>query len=74
MLTNFILMLSVCSVVSNVCTENITYPKKLETHHTCLLKGYEIGLDTVKSLNKEEANKYKLYVTFTCIEQQGEST
>lgn len=64
----YILLIQVCSIIDKTCNQNRRYPKNIETHHECVIKGYDIGLEIAKSLNKEITNKKKIYVTFSCME------
>lgn len=64
----YILLLELCSVITNSCLESTRYPVAFETHKECLVAGYQTGVRMSLALPDKPANEKKLFITFTCIE------
>lgn len=70
----YILLIQICSQIDKLCMQSITYPKPIENHYECLTKGYELGLETSKSLKQKDVNEKKIFVTFSCTEVEKTNT
>jgi len=70
MVFEYILVLSICSIVEKACSEKKFYPKPFKTHKACAIRGYEDSLNIIKSLHNDLANNKKLYTSFVCIEKE----
>ena len=66
----YILLLELCSKLNESCLEATRYPKTFNTHHECLVTGYETGLRMSKALPLKTAENNLLYITFACIETE----
>jgi hypothetical protein len=64
----YILVVSICSVIEKSCGEEIHYKTRFPTHKACAIKGYEDSLNFMKNLDNKIANEKKVYTKFGCIE------
>ena len=70
MVFEYILVLSICSIVEKVCSEEKFYQKPFKTHKACAVRGYEDSANIIKSLHNDLANNKKLYTSFYCVEKE----
>ena len=68
----FILIMQLCSALSNTCEEPYRPAIEFGTFYNCGISGYSIAGSTIKKLNVDKVNKDKLYVRFGCIEKNIE--
>jgi hypothetical protein len=68
----FILVMQLCSALSNTCEKPYTPNINFGTFYDCGISGYSIAGSTIKTMNQELVNKDKLYVRFGCIEKNLE--
>ena len=64
-----LLIIYICSSVSNTCLPPLKYDGIFSDVHSCMLKGYQEGYNWTQKLGKEEINKNKVYVKFRCFEE-----
>ena len=64
-----LLSLIICSQVANTCLEPYPWPEKFDTQYDCMVFGYEESLNKMKQIGREEANKYNMYIRFTCTSE-----
>ena len=62
----FILALVICSQVQQTCLPPYQWPATFDSQYDCLMFGYEESLNKMKQIGREEANKYNMYIRFTC--------
>jgi hypothetical protein len=68
----FILVMQLCSALSNTCEKPYTPNINFGTFYDCGISGYSIASSKIKTMNQELVNKDKLYVRFGCIEKKLE--
>ena len=68
----YILIMQLCSALTNTCQEAYKPSIQFGTFYDCGISGYSIAGSTIKKMNKELVEKDKLYVRFGCIEQNLE--
>jgi hypothetical protein len=62
----FILVLHLCSLLSQQCYESLHVNLEFNDHRSCALAGYEISGESLKQLNPDTVNKDQLAVKFEC--------
>lgn len=65
-MTKFILILYICSLNSLQCNNGLVTGVEFSSHYDCAIAGYEMSGNSMKDMNKEEVEKYKLAVKFEC--------
>ncbi len=68
----FVLIMQLCSALTNTCQEAYKPNIQFGTFYDCGLSGYSIAGSTIKKIDRELVEKDKLYVRFGCIEQNLE--
>ena len=66
----FILTLIMCSYTEGLCMPGYQWPKQFDSTYDCMIFGYEEYLNKMKEIGKEEVNKHKIYIRFTCTLQE----
>ena len=62
----FILVLHLCSMLTQQCFESLHVNKEFNDHRTCALAGYDIAGKSLEQLNKKDVNDAELAVRFQC--------
>ena len=62
----FILVLHLCSMLTNQCYESLHVNMEFNDHRSCALAGYEISGESLKQLNPDRVNQEQLAVKFEC--------
>ena len=62
----FILVLHLCSLLTQSCYESLHLNLSFDDHRSCALAGYEISSESLKQLNPDRVNKDQLAVKFEC--------
>ena len=62
-----ILVLYLCSGITNTCVPPYQWPERFEDSFTCMVKGYEEASKKTKEIGPEEVNQYNIYIKFDCI-------
>ena len=62
----YILILYLCSTITNNCKDSFVMQYEFDTHYDCLLAGYRASYNTVKNLDKNKVESEKLAVKFEC--------
>ena len=68
-MTEFILVLFLCSTVHKTCLPAYEFPHRFEAPYQCMVTGYEESTKKMKELGPTEVNKHKLYIKFDCLEK-----
>ena len=68
-MTEFILVLFLCSKVHNTCLPPHQFHESFEDPYKFMVTGYEESAKKMKELGREEVNKHKLYIKFDCLEK-----
>ena len=64
---NYILILWVCSAITNTCLSPPIYQTlPYKTHYECVKAGYVDGLKLVETMGEEIIERQKLFVAFNC--------
>ncbi len=66
-MTEFILVLFLCSTVHKTCLPAYEFPHRFEDPYKCMVVGYEESARKMKDIGQAEVNKHKLYIKFDCI-------
>ena len=61
-----ILIIYVCSVVSNNCMPPIEFKIPYNDSFDCYIDGYKKSVDLLEEMGRDEVNKYEIYTKFTC--------
>jgi len=64
----FLLMIQICSVIMQQCTDPIKIYPLYNSHFDCFTGGTLRGLTVIRELGQDEVNSKKIYTTFTCQE------
>ena len=68
-MTEFILVLFLCSAVHNTCLPPHQFHARFEDPYKCMVVGYEESARKMKEIGQAEVNKHKLYIKFDCLEK-----
>jgi len=64
----FILIIQICSVIVQQCTNPIEIYPMYNSHFDCASGGFLRGLTVIRELGEEEVNDKKMIFNFTCKE------
>ena len=62
-----ILVLYLCSGITNTCVPPYQWPERFEDSFTCMVKGYEEASKKTKEIGPKEVNQYNIYIKFDCV-------
>ena len=68
-MTEFILVLFLCSSVHKTCLPPYQYYQPFKTPYECMVTGYEESAKKMKEIGREEVNNTKLDNKFDCLER-----
>jgi len=68
----FILIMQLCSIISNTCQEPYRPAIQFGTFYDCGISGYSIASSKIKEMDRELVEKDKLYIRFGCVEKNVE--
>ena len=66
------LIMIICAQVESTCYPPITLNKTFYTSYDCLQEGYKESQTLLKELGKQQVNKNKIIIKFTCLEKNKE--
>ena len=66
----FVLAILICSQVGNTCLDPYNVPGKFDEGYDCMVKGYEMSLDKIKEIGREDVNKHNIFIKFGCYPEQ----
>ena len=61
-----ILTLILCSLPQGECMNPYQWPSEFNSTYDCMIAGYEESIIKMEEIGREEVNKYKLFIRFTC--------
>jgi len=64
----FILIIQICSVIVQQCTNPIEIYPMYNSHFDCASGGFLRGLTVIREIGEEEVNDKKMIFNFTCKE------
>ena len=73
----FILAILICSQVGGTCLDPYKVPGKFDEGYDCMVTGYEMSLDKIKEIGREDVNKHNIFIKFGCYPEsqpQGQPT
>ena len=62
----FILVLHLCTMLTNQCYESLHVNMEFNDHRSCALAGYDIAGKSLEKLNPKDVNDAELAVKFEC--------
>ena len=62
----FILVLHLCSLLTQTCYESLHVNMEFNDHRSCAIAGYDISGESLKQLNPDRVNQEHLAVGFEC--------
>lgn len=65
-MTKWILVMIICSFESNTCMTPLEYPIRFNDGYDCMTTGYKQSLLKTEELGRENINKYRIYIKFSC--------
>lgn len=65
-MTKFVLILYICSIVSNTCNNGFVPGLEFSNHYDCAEAGYSLASASLKELDKETVNKERIAIKFEC--------
>ena len=68
-MTEFILVLFLCSKVHNTCLPPHQFRETFEDPYKCMVIGYEESARKMKEIGREEVNQHNVYIKFDCLER-----
>ena len=66
-----ILIIYICSSVSNSCLPPLKYEGIFTDIYSCMLRGYQEGYNWTEKLGEKEVNINKIYVKFRCFGEKN---
>ena len=73
----FVLTLLICTQVGGTCLPPYKVPEKFDDGYDCMVTGYEMALDKIQEMGREDVNKHNIFIKFGCYQeqkQQGQPT
>ena len=73
----FILTLLICTQVGGTCLPPYKVSEKFDDGYDCMVTGYEMALDKLQEMGREDVNKHNIFIKFGCyqeIKQEGQPT
>ena len=67
----FVLTMIICSAVANQCMPPFQIDKVYNDGFDCMVDGYKIALDKTEEIGREDINESKIYIKFSCNEDQS---
>ena len=61
-----ILTLLMCSYTAGTCMPAYQWPDIFESAYDCSIFGYEESARKLREIGREEVDKYRMSITFTC--------
>ena len=68
-MTEFILVLFLCSKVHNTCLPPHQFHESFEDPYKCMVAGYEESAKKLKEIGPTDVNKSRIYIKFDCLER-----
>ena len=65
-MTEWALVLIICSVQSNTCLPPLEYPTRYNEGYDCMIAGYKESLLKTEQIGREKINQYNIYIKFGC--------
>ena len=62
----YILTITLCSLVDNVCLPPHSFPQLYNDLYTCQIDGYSKAIEKIEEIGINEINKHKIYTSFRC--------
>jgi len=62
----FLLIVQICSVITQQCTDPVEFYPTYNTHYDCATAGFIKGMSFLREIGPEEVNSQKLIVNFSC--------
>jgi len=66
----FILVLHLCSLLTQTCFESLHVNMQFNDHRSCALAGYDISSKSLEQLDPDRVNEHQLAVKFECRKVQ----
>ena len=63
-----LLTLIMCSYTEATCMPPYQWPEYHRDFYDCFQKGYEESQKKIEAIGREEVNKHRIYIRFTCQE------
>lgn len=67
----FLLVIQICSVVLQQCTEPLKIYPIYNSHYDCATGGFIRGLTALREIGQEEVDKSRIIVNFSCQKQDS---
>ena len=64
----FLLIIQICSVLSQQCTNPINIYPMYNSHYDCATGGFLRGITIMREMGEKEVNENKMLMNFTCQE------
>ena len=58
----FILTILICSQVAGTCLPPYQVPEKFDDGYDCMITGYEMALDKLQEMGREDVNKHNIFI------------
>jgi len=62
----YILTITLCSIIDNVCVPPYTFPEEFDDLYTCQFIGYKKAIEKIEEIGIDKVNEFKIYTTFAC--------
>jgi len=66
----FILMLSVCSFVTQECKDPVKYQETFDTWKECAIVALDTSIQYLELMNKDTVNELQLSTQYTCSKEE----
>ena len=68
-MTEFILVLFLCSKVHNTCLPPHQWPVMFNDPYECMLKGYAEAFKKTQEIGRTDINNDQVFIKFKCLEK-----
>ena len=58
----YILTITLCSMLENVCVKPYTFPTVYDDLYTCQLNGYKKAFEKIEEIGSDKINEFKIYI------------
>lgn len=69
---NFVLMLYICGISTNICMPPLQNEIIFDDWYTCMVTGHTDALETYMNLEVKRVNQEQLAIGFECLEIKGD--
>ena len=66
----FILGIIICSQLTGTCMPPYQWPEKFDDGYDCMVEGYQMSLEKIEEIGRDDVNKHNIYIKFGCYPEK----